>query len=72
MDYIILHPCVQTFDSEHDQSYSNQKVRFSAPIGQNFSLAHYHSTLLLLPIRGFYQMKVQRLNTYTGIRYLLF
>lgn len=34
-------------------------MRFSAPVGQLFTLAHYQwSSLSFLPIRGFYQMKV--------------
>ena len=71
LDHTLTHPCVQTSDGELARQDSgdqrNKKIRFSAPIGQSFTLAHYQwSSLSYLPIRGFYQMKVNILITMLG------
>ena len=63
LDHLITHSCVQSADvaaasptSSTDQG--NRKIRFSAP-NETFSLCKYQiSTVPVLPIRGFYQMKV--------------
>ena len=63
LDHLLTHPCVHSFDTElarqDSNDQKNRKLRFSAPIGQLFTLAHYQwSSLAFLPVRGFYQMKV--------------
>ena len=68
LDHLITHSCVQSADvaatslSSADQR--NRKIRFSAP-NETFTLCHYQvSTIPVLPIRGFYQMKVQCMDMY--------
>jgi AP-5 complex subunit mu-1 len=64
LDHLLTHPCVQSADvtplsplrGPPDQ-LRNRKIRFSAP-NETFTLCSYQvSSLPVLPIRGFYQMK---------------
>lgn len=65
LDHLTVHPCVQTADTEPFISASHstgdsphtRNIRFSAPLDL-FTLCHYQMSPSLLPIRGFYQMKV--------------
>ena len=64
IDHLMVHPCVQSADTEplvmspgNDESVSTRNIRFSAPL-ETFTLCHYQVTSLLIPIRGYYQMKV--------------
>lgn len=70
LDQLLTHSCVQTSDSELHRDTINRKLRFSAPIGKLFNLAHYQcASLSFLPIRGFYQMKV--LSFVLSLRHLI-
>ena len=64
LDHLIVHQCVQSADTEPNivssagpDAAETRKIRFSAPLDM-FTLCHYQSSSCILPIRGFYQMKV--------------
>ena len=66
LDHLLTHPCVQSGDvapvsplrGGSPDHPGNRKIRFSAP-NDTFTLCSYQvSRVPVLPIRGFYQMKV--------------
>lgn len=62
LDHLITHSCVQSADvtpaSPRGTDQRNRKIRFSAP-NESFTLCNYQvSGIPVVPIRGFYQMKV--------------